>query len=539
VSPAAAARRALTGRIVTMAAEGDVIKNGTIFIEDNRIVAIARPGDAAPAGFEAVAAIDTGGTIYPGMIELHNHLSYNILPLWNVPKLYQNRDQWQSAPSYRTSVTGPMSAIALAQDGTLLAPLVRYVEAKCLLAGVTTSQGITLSNWSGTIHRYYKGVLRTAEIGSPPDLPRAHSKIPDIDARDWAKFEAELKKSSCFLLHLSEGIDSKAHDAFLALRNPQNQWAIEPSLAGIHCTALNAGDFATMAEHHANMVWSPLSNLLLYGKTSDVVAARAAGLIVALGSDWSPSGSKNLLGELKAARAVSDHFSLGFSDFDIVAMATSNPARILKWDARLGTLGPGKFADLLIVDGKTGDPYAHLIKTREEDILLVTIGGRPRYGRADMMQSVGGTGESVTIAGTKWIFDFDTPDDDPDIEKVTLADATQRLRTALANLQPLHASSMTMAASIVQGSPVKKHGWRLALDEQFHNHVELRPRLQYGGAPTGPDLLAAAATAAAPVQLHPIVLDGLTVTDDPAFLTTLKAEQNLPAGIANAIAAYF
>src|SRR4051794_21826036 len=162
VSPAAAARRALTGRIVTMAAEGDVIKNGTIFIEDNRIVAIARPGDAAPAGFEAVAAIDTGGTIYPGMIELHNHLSYNILPLWNVPKLYQNRDQWQSAPSYRTSVTGPMSAIALAQDGTLLAPLVRYVEAKCLLAGVTTSQGITLSNWSGTIHRYYKGVLRTA-----------------------------------------------------------------------------------------------------------------------------------------------------------------------------------------------------------------------------------------------------------------------------------------------------------------------------------------------------------------------------------------
>jgi len=182
-----------------MAAEGDVIKNGTIFIEDNRIAAILPKGQPAPTGFEAVAAVATGGTIYPGLIELHNHLSYNILPLWRVPQLFGNRDQWQNAKSYKTSVTGPMSAIALADDGSLLPALVRYVEAKCLVAGTTTSQGITLSNWSGTIHKYYKGALRAAEIGSPPDLPRAHSKIPDIDAEDWAKFDNELKSSACFL----------------------------------------------------------------------------------------------------------------------------------------------------------------------------------------------------------------------------------------------------------------------------------------------------------------------------------------------------
>jgi cytosine/adenosine deaminase-related metal-dependent hydrolase len=40
------------------------------------------------------------------------------------------------------------------------------------------------------------------------------------------------------------------------------------------------------------IVWSPLSNLLLYGKTTDVAAARTAGLTIALGSGWSPSGSK-------------------------------------------------------------------------------------------------------------------------------------------------------------------------------------------------------------------------------------------------------
>jgi 5-methylthioadenosine/S-adenosylhomocysteine deaminase len=44
-------------------------------------------------------------------------------------------------------------------------------------------------------------------------------------------------------------------------------------------------------------------------------------------------------------------------------------------------------------------------------------------------------------------------------------------------------------------------------------------------------------TAAVPLQ--PVRLDGLTVVDDPAFLATLQKEQNLPAGIASAIAGYF
>lgn len=47
-------------------------------------------------------------------------------------------------------------------------------EAKCLVAGTTTSQGITLSN--GTIHKYHKGARRAAEIGSPPNLPQGNRR---------------------------------------------------------------------------------------------------------------------------------------------------------------------------------------------------------------------------------------------------------------------------------------------------------------------------------------------------------------------------
>ena len=40
------------------------------------------------------------------------------------------------------------------------------------------------------------------------------------------------------------------------------------------------------------MVWSPFSNLLLYGRTADIARAKQEGVLMALGSDWSPTGSK-------------------------------------------------------------------------------------------------------------------------------------------------------------------------------------------------------------------------------------------------------
>ena len=51
------------------------------------------------------------------------------------------------------------------------------------------------------------------------------------------------------------------------------------------------------------IAWSPFSNLWLYGETTDVPAARDAGIKVCLGSDWAPSGTKHVLGELKVGSA--------------------------------------------------------------------------------------------------------------------------------------------------------------------------------------------------------------------------------------------
>jgi hypothetical protein len=216
-------------------------------------------------------------------------------------------------------------------------------------------------------------------------------------------------------------------------------------------------------------------------------------------------------------------------------MATRNPAAILKWDKKLGTIASGKFADLLVVSGRDGDPYDRLIRSREQDIVLVTIGGQPRYGSKQVMQQAGATGEDVTIGGTARLIDFTSPDQDPGIEKITLAEATSRLSAALGNLGTLQHHSLAMSAAIASGT-VTRHGWRLALDEQFGNNVQLRPRLLHNGIRTGPDLQAVTAAAA---PLHPIKLDGLAVVDDPVFIATLKSEANLPVGLGAAIAAFY
>ena len=99
-----------------------------------------------------------------------------------------------------------------------------------------------------------------------------------------------------------------------------------------------------------------MSNLLLYGATSRVKSARDNGVRIGLGSDWAVSGSKNLLGELKVARLASDEMDTGFTDRDLVAMATRDAASILGWQNVLGSLRPGARADIIVLDGTPAIP---------------------------------------------------------------------------------------------------------------------------------------------------------------------------------------
>jgi len=182
----------------------------------------------------------------------------------------------------------------------LLPALVRYIECKLLLGGVTTSQGVRLASNAG-IQRFYRGLVRNVEQTDESDLLEAQARIPDLEAKDAKAFLARLKKEdSCFLLHLSEGVTDPAHPDsiarrhFLALEVAPGKWALDDVFAGIHAAGLLPEDFDVLARQHSSIVWSPMSNLLLYGETARVEAARAAGcrwLVAETGAE--ASGERN------------------------------------------------------------------------------------------------------------------------------------------------------------------------------------------------------------------------------------------------------
>jgi len=109
IDPLDGPKIALAGDVITMDDAFTVMRNARLYIDKGVIVAIKRAAEPAPAGFEAVAVLNTGGTLFPGLIELHNHLAYNALRLWQVPNKYTNRDQWSGIPDYRRLVSGPMT----------------------------------------------------------------------------------------------------------------------------------------------------------------------------------------------------------------------------------------------------------------------------------------------------------------------------------------------------------------------------------------------------------------------------------------------
>jgi hypothetical protein len=322
------------------------------------------------------------------------------------------------------------------------------------------------------------------------------------------------------LLHLSEGKDDFARQQFLNLQLADGRWAITSALAGIHAAGLKAEDFPILKANGGSIIWSPLSNLLLYGDTALIKAAKENSILIGLGSDWSPSGSKNLLGELKVAKVFSDANGRIFSDEELVQMATINAARILKWDALLGSIQPGKRADMIVIRGSRGSGYRRLLRSSEADLALVVINGIPRYGSVALMEPFEVETErwQVGVPPQERILFLRQAVGTALVGTLTLEEAQHRLRTGLHDFpDPPNFVEPPLAA--VNGRPAET--FTLVLDNDGEVGQSLRPL-----APT-----LTPPPAAGPLEdiLVPMELDPLTVADAPVqFFDKLNRQINLP-----------
>ena len=520
-------RYGLRGRVVTMDASRTILSDGIVWVADGSISDVTAASGRPPAQAGS-PVIPTAGTIYPGMIELHNHLAYNALPLFPIPRLYTKREDWQGTLGYRRYVSGPAGVIASVPE--LIRATIRYVECKSLIAGTTTSQGITLR--AEPIKHLYQGIVRNAELPDAPGLVPARPKIGDVTPDDVDAFRKSLAGQGARILHLAEGLPtSAARQHFLDLQAADGAWAITPDFVGIHATGLTGDDLAIVAQHGGSIVWSPFSNLILYGATADIASALRLGIKVSLGSDWSPTASKNLLNELKVAQIFSSDRQIGLTDQQLVEMVTVTPARILGWQGLLGSIEPAKLADLTVVAGQAGDPYSLLIDATESDIRLVVIGGTARYGTPALLQELSPVDEQFDVAGQTGAFHLDTKDPDPVLGAIALGEAATTLADALEHM-PERAAAIgpadlgLVAHAAVAGASAGER-WFLELDQP--PIVGIEPALSGGVAPALLDAVAGTQTFASIAV--PLKLDPLATQGDNTFFAMLANLANLPGAV--------
>ena len=387
--------RVLTGRVVTMDDASTVIDDGAVWVgEDGRIAQVAERGAGAPAGFDGAPVVRTRGTIYPGLIDLHNHLAYNCVGLWIAPRStpYTSRNQWPREKEYVTDVREPAAALGQVAGKAVL----KWVELKALVGGVTAIQG------SAKLDGPYEGwLVRNVELETfGTGQKTINQSVRTLAEPDFAPVRERMAQGNAFLYHLSEGTDDGLLKEY---RDLADHDCLAPELVGIHSTALGEPELREWGAKGGSIVWSPFSNLWLYADTTDVVTATDAGLNVCLGADWAPSGSKHLLGELKVAD-LHNREALGgrFTGEQLVRMATSNPADAVGWGEEAGRLRDGAFADLLVIAADDGDPYRALIDATEADVQLVAVGGRALYGTPGLMEAAGaGQAEPLRVAGVQ------------------------------------------------------------------------------------------------------------------------------------------
>jgi hypothetical protein len=225
---------------------------------------------------------------------------------------------------------------------------------------------------------------------------------------------ARIRNGAVFIYHCAEGQSgSIVAREYVAL---QQAGCLQDRLVVIHTNALAPAAYGSWTAP-GSVVWSPFSNLWLYGTTTDVRAARARGLGVCVGSDWGPSGTRNVLGELKVAALVSDEKGWNLTPLELVKMITANPGDALgkAWNVQAGRLEPKALGDVLVVAARKGaDPFDTVVRATERDVLFVVVRGRPLYGTTDLMQAARATRSSaVDVAGERRRLAFarlDTPD---------------------------------------------------------------------------------------------------------------------------------
>jgi len=359
-------RRAVALVNARVAAEGRIASSIRF---GSRILGI----DSPPERGDAV--VDAGGAfVLPGLVNAHDHLELNHFGRVKFRDSYENASSWiddmrpklRADPAIREGRSHPL------RDRLLAGAL------KNLLSGVTTvshhnpfyrelGRGFPLRvvRRYGWAHSFFlEGGPVGAEGERGPEIAKAYRKTP---------------RDAPFLIHLAEGVDARAREELARLRE---LGCLRENTVLVHGVGLSPEEWTSVRRAGAGLVWCPSSNLFLLGRTAPLdrflESDPGSRSSIALGTDSRLSGARDLLVELREARAAAS-----VEPAELLRMVTGNPARLLRVpDA--GRLSPGLPADLVVIPPLAEDPASALLALDRSRIRLVAVGGRPLVGATEL-----------------------------------------------------------------------------------------------------------------------------------------------------------
>ena len=383
-------------------APDDVYEGGEVVVDAQGVIQCVGCDCSGEAGYAgATKVVCPEGVISPGLINAHDHVTFGGNPPFgsgdpNVLKnvRYQHRHEWRKGLNGLPKIPTAGGASAAVQTG---------IELRFLMSGATSING---SNGAAGILRNLdkddknEGLAlaaleyQTFPLGdSGGEMLASGCDYPSMDSTSWAMGHA------FYVPHVSEGINEEARNEFRCLSEGSNNLLFSRS-AWIHGVGMVADDVRHFSREGTKLIWSPRTNVSLYGDTNRVTLFHKAGAIIALGTDWVPSGSINFTRTFECVRGLNENnYDNYFSDEDFWRMATTNGAFATGTQDVLGMLKKGHKGDITVFNGATNARHSAVTKAGLADTVLVVRGGRTMYGDSALLTSLGkGACEDVPVA---------------------------------------------------------------------------------------------------------------------------------------------
>ncbi|MFW5824136.1 MAG: amidohydrolase family protein [Marinobacter sp.] len=357
--------------IFTVDPRNRVIPAGTLVVEDGRVLAV---GDSAavaiPPGCEVVEG--RGKALLPGLVDCHSHSSLmrgvtENMPLMEWLPWYQLEHRAMTeAFAYHSARVCYLEAL---QGGTTcVMDMFRYMD-RCADAAGELGLRVQLAPY--VADRPGKDFFSTREGNRR--LIRTHHETQSGRIRVWMGLEhlfyctedayreaAALSREFGIGIHTHASEQKEEEQAVTAdfgrrsLAMLDHYGILGERTLLAHCVWLNDEEIRRVADTGTAIAHCPVSNARLASGVAPVPEMLAAGVTVGLGTDGPVcNNSLSLFEEMKFASLIQKATRLDATVLpaeQILRMATIDGARALNLDHEIGSLEPGKKADLLMLD---------------------------------------------------------------------------------------------------------------------------------------------------------------------------------------------